>query len=423
MRIVLTTWGSFGDLHPTLALGVGLAARGHTVTIATCGVYAQKVRREGLRFAPLRPDLPDDALTPQLAARVMDRRRGTKAVVAELIMPHLRAMVTDLEDACTGADLLVNHSVVFAGPIVAALRGQPFLSVALQPIVFASATDPSVPPSQPGWTELKRLGPTINRALLCAGKHAIRPWTAPVNVLRRTLGLPDVRNPLFEDQFSAHGTLALFSSVLAQPQPDWPARTTICGFPFYDRLFGGEEPGLDPALARFLENGTPPLVFTLGSSAVMTAGRFWQESIAAARHLNRRAVLLVGREPDAIARLGPLPESIIAVAYAPHSSLMPRGAATIHQGGIGTTGQALRAGVPQVVVPFAHDQPDNAARVARLGVGTTIPRSQYRMGRIVDALSGLLNAPVTVAKAHSIAERVRAENGVAAACDRIESGM
>jgi rhamnosyltransferase subunit B len=420
LRIVFATWGSFGDLHPFLAIAIALKARGHSVSIATCSIYQEKIEREGLSFCLLRPDLPllSDTKT---AARVMDSKLGTQVVLRELMLPALQTTYTDLLYACEGADLLINHSIVFAGPLLAEATGISFLSAILQPIVLASAYDPPVPPQAPWLTQLRWLGPSINRQLLNLGKKLSRHWFEPVDALRKELALPPrSESPIFEGQFSPLGTLALFSSALAAPKPDWPVNTTLTGFPFYDALSGGASLKLSPELSAFLDAGAPPIVFTLGTSAVMTAGDFFDVSVAAAIQLKQRAVLLYGRGQSPPKNL---PESIFATDYAPHSLLLTRGALTVHQGGVGTTGQALRAGKPQLIVPFAHDQPDHAARITRLGVGSSLSRERYQVPRVVRVLGILLSNAKIQNRAAAIGLAVRNENGIKTACDAIEKAL
>ncbi len=215
--------------------------------------------------------------------------------------------------------------------------------------------------------------------------------------------------------------LALFSEVLGAPQPDWPPQAVQTGFAFFDRQDGR---GLDPDLSRFLDAGEPPIVFTLGSSAVMDAGRFYEESVAASRRLGRRAVLLIGElAADRNRPRDPLPEGVAAFGYAPYSELFPRAAAIVHQGGVGTTGQALRSGRPMLVVPWGHDQPDNAHRVARLGVARTIPRHRYSAATASEALRRLLDDPSYSTRAAEVGRRVRDEPGASAACDAIETHL
>ena len=175
---------------------------------------------------------------------------------------------------------------------------------------------------------------------------------------------------------------------------------------------------MPPDLQRFLDAGPPPIVFTLGTSAVMVAGNFYRESLRAAQQLNRRAVFLIGK--DERNQVGPLPDGMFAADYAPYSELFPRAAAIVHQGGAGTTGQAMRAGKPMVVVPFAHDQPDHAARLKRLGISATVPRHGVSARRLADALSRVLIDPQFAANAKRVGQEVRAETGVKSACDVLE---
>lgn len=209
----------------------------------------------------------------------------------------------------------------------------------------------------------------------------------------------------------------MFSPAFALPQPDWPANTAIAGFAFYD----GSEPGtkLTPQLEEFLDAGEPPIVFTLGSAAVMAPGRFYEESIEAAKLLNRRAVLLIGKNPPP----NNLSENMVAVNYAPYSQIFGRACAIVHQGGIGTTAQGLRAGRPTLVMPYSHDQPDNAARVERLGTSRTILPKEYSAVTVVKKLRELLGNPNYAAKATKIASIIQAENGVKVACDAIEKQL
>jgi UDP:flavonoid glycosyltransferase YjiC (YdhE family) len=186
----------------------------------------------------------------------------------------------------------------------------------------------------------------------------------------------------------------------------------VTGFPFFNRAIA-----MPPALAAFLDAGEPPIVFTLGSAAVNAAGSFFDESAAAAQALGARAVLLVGR---AAGNAPPsLPPDVLVAESAPHDQLFPRASVVVHQGGVGTTGQAMRGGRPQLVVPFAHDQPDNAFRVQSLGIARVLPAGRYRAARVVRELRTVLEAPAMASRARDIAALVQAERGARAAADAI----
>jgi UDP:flavonoid glycosyltransferase YjiC (YdhE family) len=296
------------------------------------------------------------------------------------------------------------------------MQGIRWASSVLAPLSFFSAHDPPVLPTAVWLSALRPLGPLFHRALLAVARWSIGSWARPYHQIRAELGLPPIPNPIFAGQHAPDLVLALFSPVLGRPQPDWPARTRLTGFAFHDE---DGAPGLSEELARFLDAGPPPLVFTLGTSGVLDPGRFYQESAAAARLLGRRAVLLVGRAPAAPPP-DPLPAGVAAFDYAPFSALFPRAAAVVHQGGVGTTGQALRAGVPMLVVPFGHDQPDNADRVRRLGVARVLPRARYTAARAAAALRPLLDDARYRARAAAVGRRVSAEDGAATACAALE---
>lgn len=417
-RIVLSTWGSFGDLHPFIGLGLGLKARGHQVVLATTEIYREKVEGEGFLFHPVRPDLPPGDEATRLIRKVMDPKTGTRTVVRDILMSSVREQYRDLLEACRGADVLLNHPIVHSGPLVAEKLGIPWVDCMLQPMLLLSRYEPPVPPEFPALAAIYRLGPGFNRWFLGRMKKAFASWGEPVRRLRRDEGLTPSACPIFEAHFSPDLNLALFSAMLGEPQPDWPARTVQCGFPFYDRLSAGQ--GMPPELQKFLDSGPAPIVFTLGTSAVFTAEDFYRESIRAVRRLGRRAVLLVGLE--GLNELpNPLPEGIIGVPYAPHSELFARAAAIVHQGGVGTTGQAMRSGKPALIVPFAHDQPDNATRVARRGGARWIPRPRYSARTAERELRALLEDPRYARCADEVGRRVRAEQGVETACDAVEA--
>jgi len=415
-RIVLATFGSLGDLHPFVAVAKGLQARGHTPVIATSELHRERIERQGIEFAPVRPHLLEFEGDPERFRELMDPRKGSENVIRHLFMAHLRDSYTDLQDAVRGADLLLSHAVAFAGPLVAEVTGIRWVSAVLSPISLISKHDPSVPPQIPWLRHLRGLGPRFHGPLFAFARRAVRPWSEPVQELRRELGLPPSRDPMFEGSHSPSCVLVLFSKVLGTPQPDWPPQAVQTGFPFFDDTYAT---GMSPELKQFLDAGPPPIIFTLGSSAVMDAGTFYETSRAAAEQLGRRAVLLIGIDPRNQPRT-PLPDSMLALEYAPYSELFPRASAVVHQGGVGTTAQALRAGRPMLVLPWGHDQFDNAYRVCRLGVAQTLTRERYTVPNAAKTLRQLLDEETYATCASAVGTLVRSEDGVASACEAIE---
>jgi rhamnosyltransferase subunit B len=418
-HVVFVTFGTLGDLHPTIALARGMRERGHRATVVTSAFYRERVEAAGLGFRPSRPDIDEN--DRETVRRAMDLRHGTEFVLREVFLGRLRESYADLRAALEeeGADLLVGQELTFAVPILAEQLRLPWAVAVLQPIPFLSAYDPPVLPIGQGLARLLRpLGPGANRLFLAAIRRYSRSWGEPVHALRRELGLGPGPDPIHGSKRTADLVLALFSPVFAVPQPDWPPQTVTCGFPFYDGSLPGDGSGLEPEVAAFLDAGEPPLVFTLGSSAVFDPGAFYAESAEAACRLGMRAILLVGIYGEESVPKG-LPADILAAGYAPFSALLPRAAAVIHQGGIGTLAQVLRAGRPGLVVPFSHDQPDNAARAARLGVARTLRRNRYDAERATRELGELMKETYR-RRAEEVARAIRAEDGVATACDALE---
>jgi UDP:flavonoid glycosyltransferase YjiC (YdhE family) len=305
-------------------------------------------------------------------------------LIRDLIMPHLRESHLQLRAAAQDADLLIGHPLTFMLQVVAGEQRKPWLSTILAPASFLSRDDPPAMAPLNSLQIARGLGPWAYNPLLHFIRGAVRRWERPLQDYRRELGLPATEQVmLFEGQFSPLGTLALFDAALMQPQPDWPPHTHLCGTPLYDG--SSADPQQLAQLQEFLAAGEPPLVFALGSSAVWLGADFWVEAIEAARQLRRRAILITGT-----GELPNLPASVRAFSYLPYSQVFPHACAVVHQAGIGTLAQALRAGRPQLITPVWFDQPDNAARAVRLGVARSLPFRRASAARLVQQLRPLL---------------------------------
>jgi UDP:flavonoid glycosyltransferase YjiC (YdhE family) len=420
MRIVFTTWGSLGDIHPYLALAIELKQRGHQPVIATLPAFRPNVEAAGVGFAPLRPDIDatDRQAFDAIVRRLLDEKVGPRVLFLEIFAPNMRETYEDTLAAVTGgggADLLVTHQVPVTGPIVAEATQVKWVSSVLLPMAFLSDFDPPTPPQAPWLQSIASTHRLVGRALNRLGRRVTERWVEPVYRFREELGLPRGGNPVFEGQHSPRMVLGLFSPFLARLQPDFPTNTIITGFSFYD---AAEVRPLPPKLEDFLDHGEPPIVFTLGSSAVWIAEDFWEVSLEAVRRLGRRALLLVGEEHPLLEATWP--RGVAAFAYAPHGRVMPRASVVVHQGGVGTTGQALRSGRPMLVVPYGQDQPDNARRCRDLGVARSVPRRHYTIDRVTRELSALLNDRAYAERAAFVGRGVQDEQGTTRACDAIE---
>ena len=414
MRIVLNTFGSFGDIHPYMAIALELQSRGHEPVVATMPIYREKIEGAGLEFWPVRPNIPEPKYQDaELVEKIMEPKTGGRFLTEEVIFPAVRDSYEDLLQAVKGADVLVTHPAAPAGPLVGRKTGMLWISTVLAPLSFFSAYDPPVPPFLQWTRHLNVLGPRVMKFFLDVMKSSYK--AKAVTAFRDELGLSDTGNPMFSGQHSPALVLALFSPLFAQAQRDWPTQTEITGFCFYD---GRHQATMPVTLEQFLAAGPPPIVFTLGTSAVWVAEDFFAESIEAAQRLNQRAILLFGDERNKPASL---PDGMIATEYAPYESLLPRASVVVHHGGVGTTSQGLLAGVPTLIVPFAFDQPDNAEHARRLGTSRTVYRYSYRAPRVTKELRALLERPEYRRNATNVSNKLKLENGPARAADLIES--
>ncbi|HEV7223354.1 MAG TPA: glycosyltransferase, partial [Pirellulales bacterium] len=329
---MLTALGSLGDLHPYIAIALGLKARGHEAIVASGECYRQKIEALGLGFRALRPNC-DFTTDPRVMRRIMHPRFGLLRVGRELILPALRDTYEDTLAAAEGADLLVSHPLAaYSTRLVAEKTGIRWVSTMPAPLGFFSAHDRTVLPLAPVLFEkLRFLGPAFLGSVLRLSMRATRFVARPWYRLRAELDLPPTAepNPL-GDSHSPLLVLAPFSKQFADKQPDWPPQTVVSGFPLYD---GDAGAGLPPELARFLDEGPPPIVFTLGSAVSAAAGSYFEHSAAAAKLLGRRAVLVLKNSAN---RPAVLPEGVLAFDYVRFSAIFPRAAAIVHHGGIGT---------------------------------------------------------------------------------------
>jgi UDP:flavonoid glycosyltransferase YjiC (YdhE family) len=420
-KIVIATFGSLGDLNPYVALAHALRSEGFAPLLATSETYRAFVEGEGLGFAPMRPDVFD--LTSRLGlgvAEIAERAaRDDGYLFRETIFPFLRDAYEDVVAASEGAAAIVAHSIAFAAKLAAERLELPLFDGVVSPLFLMSARDPPRGARSP-FIAAPRSAPALayNRCVLSALIHLAALRARPIARLRAELGLPPRRGrALLTGGFYAKATLALVSPLLASPQPDHPPNTLVAGHTFHDRFLGGAE-ALPAELEAFLAEGPPPIVVSLGSFVLGGKADFHRAAASAALALGRRAVLLVAEEERDGLSAG-LPSGAFVAGHVPHSLLLPRACAVLHHGGAGSSGQALRAGKPQLVLPVLGDQPDNAARLARLGVARVLPLKLASRARLEAELRALIGDAALAERAREVGARVAGEDGAARAARRI----
>ncbi|WP_229217286.1 nucleotide disphospho-sugar-binding domain-containing protein [Massilia forsythiae] len=380
IHFVVVTIGSAGDLFPFMAMALALRAAGHRATFLAPEQHAPFVTPSGLDFVGLPADeavLHDpDLWHPTRGFGVV--WRVTRPGMARIV-PAVAALPRD--ERCV---LLVHPLALPEADLCRTIH--PGLKVAaayLAPQNLPTIHDPLMagPWRVPSWVPLG-----ARRWMLRQGvRKIVDPVALPeVNADRAAHGLAPL-NSLLPDMLNlADLSITLFPEWFAPTQPDWPQPLLRAGFPLFDP---NPDAPLSPELARFLDEGPAPLVFTHGTANTQSRAYF-NAARAAVQQLGLRAVFLTVHRDQLPADL---PPSILWQAYVPLRRMLPHAALLAHHGGIGTTAEALRAATPQLVVPLAHDQFDNAMRVTALGVGASLAASRVdgtRMARVLGQVVG-----------------------------------
>jgi rhamnosyltransferase subunit B len=303
---------------------------------------------------------------------------------------------------------------VFGARLIREKLGVPLIVVHLQPAVFLSEHD--TPVFLEGFDFLSRLPRPLKRLALSMPNPMDMGAGPAVRRECKAEGVPPPRHIHPDWWHSPDGNLALFPSWFAAPQPDWPEPLYQHTFPLEDLA---KEAALSPELQHFLATGEKPLVFTAGT-ANQHGREFFLAALNATQRLGRRAVFATRHQPD----LPPsLPKTILGLHYVPFSLLLPHAAALISHGGIGTCSQALAAGIPHLIMAMAHDQPDNANRLRRLGVGDSLHPRKWTGKRVADVLQRLLNDPQVPGNCQRCARLVKESPDCHAMLEWVESRL
>lgn len=428
--------GSRGDVQPQVALGIGLAHRGHRVAVCAPSDFADFVVGHGLGFEPLSIDFR--AFTQSPLARAATASTRGKWIAWWRSRASMQQQLDDMLQSARrfAPELLVYHPTAFVAPWIA--RGLRIAAIPafLQPgFAATTAYAGSLAP-------VAERGPRFNRVASGAwllGMHAgMKTMIAPFLRRHPALRTGGWLDPLagFDPRGREVPRLHGFSAALVPRPSDWPAREHLTGAWFLDRESGagddagdaaGPRPGREPwrpdrALQHFLDQGPAPVYIGFGSMPARDAGALTRTVIEAVRLAGRRALIARGwgameQQSPSVAEAG----RWHVLEAAPHEWLFPRCAAVVHHGGAGSTHQGLRWGRPTLVCPLVVDQPFWAARVNALGAGPApLPLASLRSGALADALAGI-DAPPYVENAQRLGEAIRREDGVGRAVQVIEA--
>lgn len=376
MHIIVIAVGTAGDVHPLLGLSRTFADHGHRVSFCTSPVFVDLVARSGFRFLPLgtAEEYHSTVNNPEL----WKPKTSLKVLwsgVAKTIRPMFDIMCREVDSDT----VIAGHPWSFGARLFQEKYGTPMITLQVSPSTFLSAKRPpihkqlNIPMFLP-WR--------VRAALLWALERGMldRVCAPDINRFRGQLGLPPVRRIMSRWMYSPQGVLGLFPEWFAPPQSDWPTAVQLTGFPLFD---GASAQHIDTEVESFLDHGEPPVVFTPGSTLIDEAA-YHTAAGEALDAVGCRGIFLGARNAAQQRRSS----NVLIRSYVPLSKLLPRARALVHHGGIGTVSQALSAGIPQLITPFAHDQFDNAARVERLGCGITMKDgiSRENLGRSLRVL-------------------------------------
>ncbi len=419
MKIFILTLGTHGDVQPYVALGKGLRAAGHTVTLCTCSRFESFVTDYGLQYGYMDDgflQLMNDSLVRDAMEDVNNFWSGFKYACKlwRRMAPLQRIVISDAWESAQKADpdLILFHPKALGAASYAEKLGIPAMMAFYLPLYVPSAEIPA--PGFPHW----KLGgwynkltyTLVHRATALMAGRLLREW-------RTENRLPHPRRIDFLHAASGdpipvvHG----FSPHVVPIPSDWPEFTTATGFWFLDRLESWNPPA---GLLHFLESGDPPVYVGFGSISGRNPRRISKIIVDGLRLANARAVLAAGWGGLSVEEL---PGSMIRIDSAPHDWLFPRMAAVAHHGGAGTTAAGLRAGRPTIVCPFFGDQPFWGQRVHALGAGSEpIPQKKLTAEKFAAAVREVLSNPDIRRNAEALGDRLRREDGVANAVSFIE---
>jgi rhamnosyltransferase subunit B len=404
--ILLCTIGSAGDVNPFIGIGQNLVKRGFRVVLITSQYFETQARSAGLEFFGLgsAEDYQSIIQDPDL----WSPDKGFKVFADRVVFPIMEPAYKIIAGFDPSETILVAQGQFFAAHIAHEKLGFPFITIHLQPAAFRSVYEfPLLPISLPPFV-IRGLFKLIDALVLD------KLFAPNINRFRQSLRLPRINKIFGGWMHSPQKNLGLFPAWFASLQPDWPPRTQLTSFIYYDKQNGHEE--LPDGLETFLSAGSAPIIFTAGT-AMKHADQFFLDCIEACQLLGQRGILLA-QHPEQLPTN--LPENIQHFAYLPFSKVLPQASALVHHGGIGTTAQAIAAGIPQVIRPMAHDQPDTAARVEKLGIGASLSTKKFNATSLAEKLRILITSQAVLDRCKAYAERINPGQSLNETCTIIE---
>jgi UDP:flavonoid glycosyltransferase YjiC (YdhE family) len=416
MRITILTAGSLGDIQPYVALGLGLKEAGHEIRLAANAPFQEFVESRGLEFYPIRGDLGE----------LMETKEGRQwketganfllfiQALRKLIFKAQSFLEKNMDDsfiACRGAGAIIASPAGIGCPHIAQKMEIPCYWALLQPMMNRTRSMPHFL-SPPGL----RLGRSYNSITHRISEIVYwKVFGKSVNKWRKEkLNLPPLSRKVFFKwiQGGEQPFLYCFSPNMIQKPTDWGDWIHLTGYWYLEK----ESPWKPPTdLVKFLESGSPPVYFNLGSIKSRNPQRLLEWVLNALAQTGQRGLLQFDGD---LPKTSDLPGSVFRIGSVPHDWLFPQMAAVVHHGGSGTTSTVLRAGVPSFVIYAYWDHPYFGRRSFELGVGPKpIFFKKLTQKKLTKAIITITSDSEMQARAFALGQRMRTENGVTRAVE------
>ena len=412
MKIMLTTWGTTGDVRPFLALANELKIAGHKVQVCASSVYGQQFQQIGVGFRPVGVPFEKDRFD-RIMDGIINIRNPLKSalvIAKEGILNQAEQWYNDCLDAMTDCDIVVCHSADMPGQEAAIKRNLPWMTVSYCPGFIKSVyTAPSPAPN---------LGRCGNYLMWKIVELMMYYQADPLfNAFFDSVG-GDPRSLIgIKGMYSSQLNLVASSPSITRPPPDLPPYHKFTGAWFF------EEPDYEVPidLCRFLDQEPKPVIVSFGSMGG-TRGRETTRTIVDAIQITgQRAIIQAGWGELGVesSRWG---SNILSVGHVPHDFLFRQGRCVVHHGGAGTTHAACLAGVPSIVIPHLADQPYWGGRLQKLGVAPKIlPRKQMTAKSLAGRILQVINSESMSTRAKKLGNKIEIEDGLGKAVELVEA--
>jgi sterol 3beta-glucosyltransferase len=400
MKITILTFGSRGDVQPFLPLSVGLMAKGHSVKLAAPRKFKELVEGYGIQFFPLVGD-PEE-----LSRRLNDSGFNPIKLLRD-IMEHAIDigvdMLCQMEEACKDADLII-HTFAHAVGAHTLAREMNIPDVHIQgfPMFTPTGDYPNVTLPDLKLRAANRLTHILTQKITW--------WTSVFGYeqVRRRARLPKRRLYFpFDDDPLRPPTpvLCAWSPSVLPPSSDWKPNVHVTGYFFFD-VDNSYQPPIE--LQNFLHVGEAPICVSFGSMLNRDAEKIDRIVGECLQRTGHRGIILSGWSKVHQSSS----KDLLYLEVVPHDWLLPHCKMIVHHGGAGTTSAGLRAGIPNIVVPFTADQPFWGNRVHAIGAGPKPIRvKELSVGSLTDAVTKASHADV-IQHAYAVGQALKNDDGV-----------